>query len=319
MSELAGIKIASQLDIEFSELLLNTLSASETQSNVLIETIARGLYSQDINAEILLAAPSTWALEPPQGWPFDLKWIHLISSGIDAYPRWLFDGPVVTSSRGTTAIALAEFALALIFAAAKNIPEIWIHEPTQWQRQPLQTLAGQTLGIFGYGAIGQQLAKNAVALGMKVLVVRKTNQPIDMADVRVVPDIKALFAESDHVVLAAPATPDTQHIIDQEVLAAAKPNLHLVNIARGSLIDQDALLKSLNEGNIARASLDVVTPEPLPKGHPLYTHPRVFLSPHTSATVEGIYQRVAQQFAENFHKFKLDQPLDNVVDITRGY
>jgi len=185
-------------------------------------------------------------------------------------------GPIVTSSRGTTAIALAEFALGLIFAAAKNMPEIWIREPTQWQRQPMQTVAGQTLGIFGYGAIGQQLAKNAVALGMKILVVRKTNQPIDIPGVQVVPDIEALFAESDHVVLAAPATPDTQHIVNQEVLAAAKSNLHLVNIARGSLIDQEALLKSLNEGKIARASLDVATPEPLPAGHPLYSHPRVF-------------------------------------------
>ncbi len=319
MSGLAAIRIASQLDATFSELLLKVFNDAEQPTDVAIQTIARGGYSPAVDARVLLAAPAAWSHEPPQGWPFNLKWIHLISSGIDAYPKWLFNGPVVTSSRGTTAIPIAEFALALIFAAAKNIPEIWIDGPDQWQRRSLQTVAGQTLGIFGYGAIGQQLAKNALALGLKVVVVRKTNQPIDIAGVRVVSDIKALFAESDHVVLAAPATPETHHIVNRDVLAVAKPNLHLVNIARGSLIDQDALLASLTEGKVARASLDVTTPEPLPESHPLYSHPRVFLSPHTSATTTGIYERVAEQFVGNFHKFKHNQPLDNVVDIARGY
>jgi phosphoglycerate dehydrogenase-like enzyme len=124
-----------------------------------------------------------------------------------------------------------------------------------------------------------------------------------------VPSLEALLSTSDHVVLAAPATPDTRHLIDGQALAHAKPGLHLVNVARGSLVDQDALLSALDQGRLGRASLDVTEPEPLPTGHPLYTHPKAFLSPHTSAISPLQQQELAARFAENLARYERGEAL----------
>ena len=119
--------------------------------------------------------------------------------------------------------------------------------------------------------------------------------------------------------LAAPLTPATRGLIDRQVLGAARPGLHLINIARGGLLDQHALLEALDSGAIGRASLDVTDPEPLPAGHPLYRHPRVFLSPHNSAISEEGYPAFLDAFIANFHRYREQLPLANLVDTARGY
>jgi phosphoglycerate dehydrogenase-like enzyme len=276
------------------------------------------------NTKVLVAAPFRKAggvlpKDPPKGWPYDVEWVQLVSVGIDFYPDWLFDGPVVTSARGSSAVALAEFSLAAILANAKRLPEIWIDKAERWAPQPLKLVQGSTLGLVGFGAIGEALAPRAQALGLNVLAVRRSDKPIPVDGVERVADLKTLFARSDHIVLAAPATPETHKIIDREVLAHAKPGLHLINIARGALIDDDALLEALEDGRVGQASLDVTHPEPLTQGHPYYTHPKVRLSPHTSVHTPDTRTNLATRFAENLARFRSGAPLADVVDLSRGY
>jgi phosphoglycerate dehydrogenase-like enzyme len=307
------IRIASQLPAGFND--------SFRTDAVDIVAVPPGATELDAGIEVLIAAPFRRPGDPcpprPAGWPFDLRWIQLVSVGIDAYPEWLFDGPVVTSARGSSAVALAEFALAAIFAHAKRLPDIWVHDRQDWTPTPLASLAGSTLGLVGFGAIGEALAPRAQALGMRVLATRRSDRPLSPGVERA--DLATLFAQADTVVLAAPATAETERMIDATLLASAKPDLHLINIARGLLIDDDALLAALDAGRIARATLDVTYPEPLPAGHRYYTHPRVRLSPHTSVHTADTRRNIALGFAANLERFRHGLPLADVVDIARGY
>lgn len=275
-------------------------------------------------AKILIAAPfrkagGTLPPAPPPGWPYDVKWVQLVSVGIDFYPEWLFHGPVVTSARGSSAVALAEFALAAILAEAKRLPDIWIDRFEAWAPTPLTLVSGRTLGLVGFGSIGEALAPRARALGLEVLATRRSSAPITEPGVEQLTDLGELFARSDYVVLAAPATAETERLVNRELLAKAKPGLHLINIARGALIDDDALLEALDEGRVARASLDVTHPEPLPFNHRYYSHPRVRLSPHTSVHTPDTRKNLAAAFAENLARFRTGAPLAGVVDTSRGY
>src|SRR5690606_36116919 len=177
---------------------------------------------------------------------------------------------------------------------------------------------GRTLGILGFGAIGRTLAMLGVGLGMRVLVSRRSEAPMDADGVTQV-GLKDVLRLSDHLVLAAASTADTHHIINARTLRHANPGLHLVNVARGALVDQAALMDALNRGVIAAASLDVTDPEPLPNGHPLYSHPKVRLSPHLSAQDPGLRARQARAIVENLQRYLARQPLLNTVDRVRRY
>ncbi|MCU1734458.1 MULTISPECIES: D-isomer specific 2-hydroxyacid dehydrogenase family protein [unclassified Pseudomonas] len=257
--------------------------------------------------------------QPPAGWPWSLRWVQLVSSGIDFYPDWLFQGPPVTSGKGSNAEQVAEFALAAIFSAAKQLPNIWVKDD-DWSFTPLQPVRGKTLGILGLGSIGRALAAKGHALGLRVIALGRPGQALEAGvPVEAVADLHQLFAESDHLVIAAPLTAQTRGLINRDVLASAKPGLHLINIARGGLLDQQALLEGLEAGWIGRATLDVTEPEPLPAGHPLYSDPRVFISPHTCAiSTEGI-RGFAEDFVENFRRYHQGEALRNLVDHQRGY
>jgi phosphoglycerate dehydrogenase-like enzyme len=180
-------------------------------------------------------------------------------------------------------------------------------------------VAGSTLGLFGFGSIAQSLAPKAQALGMQVLALRQSTRPFEVPGVQAVADLQELFARADHLVLAVPLTAQTRHIIDARVLASAKPGLHLINIARGALIQQAPLLAALDSGAVALASLDVADPEPLPAGHAFYRHPRVRLSPHTSANSPQVYLNIAQLLVRNIQRFDQGLELENRVEVGRGY
>ena len=316
---MSRLLVASQLNETFNA------SLSEHAAGVEIVPVPMGPpTSLPRAAEVFVAAPFRKAggelpVRPPAGWPFDLKWIQLVSVGIDFYPEWLFDGPVVTSARGSSAVALAEFALAAMLGAAKRFPDIWIDSAERWAPTPLSLIAGTTLGLVGFGAIGEALAPRAQALGLEVVAVRRSDAPIPTPGVRRVADLAELFRVSDHVVLAAPATLETYQFINRGVLAHAKPGLHLINVARGALIDDAALLEALADGRVSLASLDVTYPEPLPTDHPFYGHPRVRLSPHTSVHTPDTRRNLAARFAANLDRFRQGQPLTDVIDLARGY
>ena len=314
--------IASQLDEDFNDVIRQRLAHTHPDARLI--DVPSGVPS-DLPTEvsILLArpihvrgylAPDT----PPPGWPYGLKWVQVVSSGIDFYPQWLFNGPPVSTSRGSAAENIAEFALAAIFAAAKRLPDIWVHD-SQWNFTALTPLKGTTLGILGFGAIGRSLASKAHALGINVLALRQSQTPFEVEGVEAARDIHDLFARSDHLVLAAPLTGATRHIVNSAVLASAKPGLHLINIARGGLLDHGALLEALDSGTIGLASLDVTDPEPLPDGHPLYTHPRVRLSPHTSAISTNSGHEIADSFLANLERYLNGLALENQANVQRGY
>lgn len=310
-------RIASQLDAAFNARLRVLLPDVE------VLELPRGLpQALPVDVRVLLAAPHgdfRDAVEPPAGWPFGLQFVQLVTSGLDYFPRWLFDSLPVASARGSTAETIAEFALAAIFAAAKQLPQLWIEAAEHWQQRPLAAVAGSTLGLFGFGSIAQSLTPKAQALGMQVLALRQSTRPFEVPGVQAVADLQELFARADHLVLAVPLTAQTRHIIDARVLASAKPGLHLINIARGALIQQAPLLAALDSGAVALASLDVADPEPLPAGHAFYRHPRVRLSPHTSANSPQVYLNIAQLLVRNIQRFDQGLELENRVEVGRGY
>lgn len=313
---MSGVRIASQLDARFNALLAEQLPGVD------VLAVPRGVpqaLPEDVLA--LLAAPhADWrnTPEPPAGWPYGLGFVQLASSGVDAFPDWLLATLPVASARGVTADSLAEFALAAMFAAAKQLPEVWIDDSRHWQQRPLASLAGSTLGLYGFGSIAQSLARKALALGIEVIALRRSQTPFEVPGVQGVASLEALFARADHLVLAAPACAETRHVVNQQTLAAAKPGLHLINLARGTLVDQQALLQALDSGRLALASLDVTEPEPLPPGHPLYRHPKVRLSPHTSANTPQVYRNLAALLARNLEHLRSARPLENLLKAHGG-
>jgi len=318
---MSDIVVASQFDPAVN------LQLAQQASVRVVDLPPGPLSSLPGDASVLFALPfskagnaaATQAAPVPQGWPFKLDWVQLASVGIDYYPPWLFQGPVVTSARGTASDAIAEYVLAAIFSAAKRIPGIWLDDAAHWQRQSLSLVQGSVLGLYGFGSIGRALAQRAQALGLRVLAVRRSDAPFEIEGVEGVASLAQLAARSDHLVLAAPATAATRHAINHAVLAQAKPGLHLINVARGSLIDDQALLAALDAGRIGLATLDVTEPEPLPAGHRFYSHPQVRLSPHISPSTEHIVQALLDKFLGNLQRFRSGQPLTDVVDPGRGY
>jgi phosphoglycerate dehydrogenase-like enzyme len=318
MSELI---IASQMEAGFNRSLREQLSGRYPGVQVL--DIPTGVPSDlPARTSLLLGRPINvrgyQAPEaPPPGWPYGLRWIQLSSSGIDAYPSWLFEHTPVTTARGSASDPIAEFVLAHIFTYNKHLPDLWKHD-ADWHFTALTPVQGQTLGLLGFGSIGSSLARKALALGMKVVALRQSDTPLEVAGVTAARDIHELFAQSDHLVLAAPLTAATRHIVNAQVLASAKPGLHLINIARGGLLDQDALLNALDAGPLGFASLDVTEPEPLPDGHPLYSHPKVRLSPHTSAISTRSHEAISAIFVENLDRLSKGEALVNLANPERG-
>ncbi len=249
-----------------------------------------------------------------------IRWVHVLGAGIDRFPLEAAVDRVLTCSRGASAPAIAEFVLASMLAFEKQLPEQWIREPPeQWNAAALSGLEGRTLGLVGLGAIGTEVARRALAFDMSVVALRRSDRPAPLAGIDLAADLGSLLAVADHVVVAAPATARTAHLLDAESLAHLKPGAHLVNVARGTLVDNGALLAALDDGRIARASLDVVDPEPLPAGHALYTHPGVRLTPHISWSAPRTLLRTMELFVANVDRYRSGQPLLGTVDIQEGY
>jgi phosphoglycerate dehydrogenase-like enzyme len=272
--------------------------------------------------EVLITTPKGWAgapAEKPDNWPRNLRWIQTESVGIDAYPRWIFEGATVTSSKGSNAPALAEYVMTAILLHEKRFDRISVKGPEDWQHIPMGSVEGKALGIAGFGFVGQAITRLARAFNMRVRAFRRTAWDGNNEGVEPVGSIGELFEASDHLVLAMPATPLTRNIIDRAVLGRAKPGLHLINVARGDLVDQDALLEALDEKRIAGAVLDVTSPEPLPEGHRLYSHPKVRLTPHVAWEGFGNAVRFDSIVLRNMDAFVAGRDLENMVDPAKGY
>jgi phosphoglycerate dehydrogenase-like enzyme len=250
-----------------------------------------------------------------------VRWVHTLGTGVDRFPFELLGDRPLTCSRGASAVPIAEWVLAMMLAFAKRVPEVWIHDvPTtaqQWRR--LGALHGQTLGLVGLGGIGTAVAERARPFGMRMRACRRNASVAGPAGVEMVASMTDLVATSDHVVIAAPATSETRGLFDDALFGAMKPGAHLVNVARGTIVDQEALRRALDAGRVAVASLDAVDPEPLPAGHWMYTHPHVRLSPHISWNMPGAAEILVDAFIDNVRRWRRGEPLEGLVDRTTGY
>ena len=248
-----------------------------------------------------------------------IRWVHVLSTGVDGFPFDLMDDRILTCSRGASAVSISEFVLAAMLTFEKRLPEQWISSSDEWRDTQLGQLSGRTLGIVGIGEIGIATAKRALPFDMEVLAYRRTSVPAPLPGIKLVRALDHLLETSDHVVVAAPATPATHRMIGEHEFATMKQGVHFVNISRGALVDQDALLGALDRDHVAMATLDVTDPEPLPDGHRLYTHPRVRVSPHVSWSSQVTARRSIELFEANVRRYGAGEPLSGVVDLAEGY
>lgn len=257
-----------------------------------------------------------------------LAWIHVPAAGCERVlvPAVVGSDIVVTNSRGTMAPEVAEQALGMMLALARGIDlsarampaKTWLNLRTV--RPPI-TLEGTTLGIVGYGSIGRELARRAKALGMRVLGMRRhAAEPDGHCDaVLGIGDLPKLLEESDFVVLAVPLSEETRHLIGAAELEKMKPSAFLVNVARGAVVDEGALLDALQRGSIAGAASDVFSTEPLPPSSPLWDAPNMLITPHVAGASGNVWPRIIDLFCENLRRYQAGEPLLNTIDKQRGY
>ena len=256
----------------------------------------------------------------------NLKWAQLASAGADRVlksPEIANSDVVLTNASGVHAIPISEHILALIFAFSRNLNR---HMASQfkgkWERRAdITEMEGTTLGLIGVGKIGEKTAEKAKALNMKVVGVRRNpDRSSPYVDQMFGPDgLQEMLAISDWVVVAAAGTNETDGMIGEKELAAMKETAVIINIARGSLIREKALISALQSNKIAGAGLDVFETEPLPEESPLWAMPNVIITPHVAGGTPHYIDRLLDIFTENLKRYQAGEPLINVVDKTLGY
>ena len=310
-----------------------------------------GLDREIVDAEIFVG----WSVRPQQlAAARKLRWIHATAAGVSQLltPELVARDIVVTNSRTIQGPIVAEHVIAVILALAKGLPSaVRYQERHEWAQKllwldppRLREISGSTLGLVGFGTIARETARRALALGMKVIAVREhpehgaspgrelasTDSDSDLnSAVPQLPDstvqvlgldsLDQLLHASDYVVLTAPETPRTTGLIDAARLAQMRPDAFLINVSRGSLLDEAALVDALRSRRIAGASLDVFQTEPLPADSPLWDAPNLLLTPHTAAVVDGLWERHYALIAENVRRFLAGRILLNLVDKKKGY
>jgi phosphoglycerate dehydrogenase-like enzyme len=253
-----------------------------------------------------------------------LRWLHTPSAGVDhlLIPPVLERGITITNSAGVHAIPIAEFVLALLLAHVKRLAGYRAAQAeARWERglEPAE-LYERTLLILGVGGIGQAIADRAAAFGMRVWGSRRSPRPMPGVERVVGMDgWRPLLPEADFVVVAAPLTPETRGMLDGSAFAAMRRTAYLVNIARGAIVDEAAMLEALRAGRIAGAALDTFEQEPLSPEHPLWALPNVLITPHTTSGSPRMRERQVALFSENLRRFRNNEPLLNVVDPAVGY
>lgn len=281
-----------------------------------------GEIDADIVGDVLITTPTNVAtLEDALS--RGVRWVHLIGTGIDQFPVHLIgDDLILTNSRGLSAVPISEWVMACMLSFVKRMPGSFVQsQPRQWNipSPSFATLDGANLAILGLGGIGTAIARRALPFGMNITAMRNTDAPSPVDGVRLVRSVTDLVADADHIVLVAPLTAATRGLFDDAVFASMKPGVQLVNVARGQIIDDDALLRALDSGIVACADIDATDPEPLPDGHWMYSHPSVRLSPHVSWNWSGAFQAMYATFIENLRRHLDGDPLLSVVDPADGY
>ena len=286
---------------------------------------ARGLARVLADAEVLLL----WNFRSQKlrdAWPRArrLRWIHATGAGVDTvlFPELVSSGVTLTNSVGVFDQAIAEYVLGLMLLFAKDLGRtVDLQRRHAWQHRDTEFLQGQTALVVGAGGIGRTVARLARCAGMRVLAVARTaraNDP-DLGGVTAVRDLPAVLGEADYVVIAAPLTAETRRLFGAAEFARMKRTARLINVGRGAIVDEAALLAALRSKRIAGAALDVFDREPLPKDHPFWDQPGLIVSPHMSGDFLEWRSAIAALFVENYLRWQRGEPLLNVVDKPLGY
>lgn len=288
-----------------------------------VEVLLHGWLSADAFDRLLGRAPR-------------LTWVHSASAGVERAltPTARSRGIVITNARGVFSRPIAEYVMMMILAVSRKLPGLLeLQRERTWQPLEGGELRDVTVGIVGLGSIGRAVGALATAFGCRVVATRRRPAEADvvggggelsfgevMLDRVGGPEtLPALLSESDFVVLAAPLTRDTENMIDADTLAAMKPGAWLINVARGRLVDERALLRALRDGPIGGAVLDTFRDEPLQPSSPFYDLPNVIVTPHTSWSSGRVLDRSVDLFCDNLRRFTAGEPLANVVDPGQGY
>jgi len=294
---------------------LTFLHAGDEEAMVRLIPAAEVAFTSRLNARAFAAARA-------------LRWVHSPAAGVGSmlFPAMEESAVVLSNSRGMNAVAVAEHALLLMLATARRLPEaVRAQTDRRWisdELAGLPALRGRTLLIVGLGAIGRELAKMASGIGMRVIGTRREVEdplPEGVAAAFGPGDLAGLLPEADVVVLAAPLTSETRGLIGRAELSRMKPGAWLVNVARGKLVDEPALVRALEERAIAGAALDVFAHEPLAEASPLWSMPNVLVTPHVAGFREDYWEAAAALFAENLRRYLDGETMANVVDKRAGY
>jgi len=260
-----------------------------------------------------------------------LKWVHSTAAGVAQlmYPELRNSKIVVTNASGIFSVPMAEHTMGMILALARNFPDsVRFQDQAAWGQQQLwdmpqhfSEINGRILLVVGFGSIGKELARRAKAFDMRVWGVTRSGRGDTALAERIVPasQLGDVLPHADYVVLAAPETPETRQLMNAAQFARMKKGARFLNIGRGSLVDEAALIEALRGGRLAGAALDVTSVEPLPAGNPLWKAPNLFLTPHTSAISERLWERETQLLMDLLERWFDGRELTNVVDFVRGY
>jgi D-2-hydroxyacid dehydrogenase (NADP+) len=260
-----------------------------------------------------------------------LKWIHSTAAGVSQlmHPELRNSGVIVTNPSGIFSPPMAEHTMGMILALARNFPDtVRFQDAAKWAQQDLwdkpqhlSEVNGSLLLIVGYGSIGRELAKRAQAFGMRIWGVTRSGKGDTTHAERIQPasELHQALPHADYIVIAAPDTSETKHLIGAEQIARMKRGARLINIGRGSLLDEAALMAALQSGQLSGAALDVTTPEPLPSDSALWKAPNLFITPHTSGVSDRLWQRETELLLRLLDEWFAGKALSNRVDLSRGY
>lgn len=282
------------------------------------------LASEAADADVVFAwEPRLDWIETCWGWSPRLRWIAAATAGVDhlMFPALIESDVVVTNSAGVFDGAMAEYALALVSAVCADLPAtIRLQGRREWLHRETRRLAGSEVLVLGAGGIGRAIARLLAGVGANTRCLARTPRvDPEIGPVAGVGDLRSLLPSADFVILALPFTPATAGIIGAPELALLRPGAWIVNLGRGGLVDEPALVAALSGGAIGGAALDVFTTEPLPAGSPLWDLPNVIVSPHMSGDFRGWDKALTGLFLEQLTRYRAGRPLANVVDKTLGY
>jgi glyoxylate/hydroxypyruvate reductase A len=248
-----------------------------------------------------------------------LGWIQVMGAGADSVLPHVPPGVRVSRLTGSLGPRMAEYAIGFVLAITQRIPEVVRHQAAhRWQTLDLGVAQGQTLGVAGLGSIGAAVARLGARMGMRVIGYSRRRPNLAEVDEWFPAEGFGAFLNSaDFVVLTLPATPATRHIVNRDSLRQMRPGAWLLNLSRGALIDEPALIEGLRQGRLAGAVLDVFEREPLAPEHPFWEMPNVIVTAHQSGAV--IPEEVVDLFAPNLERYRRGEPLINEIDVGRGY